>query len=139
MSTTRVLDAWAVLAWLGGEEPAATRVNSLLDDATDEQARLPMCMINLGEVYYVLARTRGRDKAESVPKDLEAAPIEFTSVDDDLVWAAARLKADYPISYADAFAAALALRLGGELVTGDLDFKALEHDEGLELHWLERK
>ncbi len=136
MRTTRVLDAWAVLAWLGGEEPAAARVAALLDGATDERVRLHMCMINLGEVYYVLAKTRGREKAESIRREFETAPIEFNSADDDLVWAAARLKAGYPMSYADAFAAALTLRLDGELVTGDLDFEALERSEELAVHWI---
>ena len=36
-----------------------------------------------------------------------------------LILEAARIKADYPMSYADAFAAATAIQLGAPLWTGD--------------------
>jgi predicted nucleic acid-binding protein len=39
---------------------------------------------------------------------------------------AAKLKAQHAISYADAFAAATAIRRGAVLVTGDPEFRALE-------------
>jgi len=38
------------------------------------------------------------------------------------------------MSYADGFAAALAKRLDGELVTGDGDFKPLESE--IQVHWV---
>jgi len=38
---------------------------------------------------------------------------------------AARLKATYPLSFADCFAAATAIRERGALVTGDPEFKKL--------------
>jgi ribonuclease VapC len=47
---------------------------------------------------------------------------------------AARLKASYPISLADAFAAALAKIHNAELVTGDREFKLLERE--LKITWL---
>jgi predicted nucleic acid-binding protein len=48
--------------------------------------------------------------------------------------AAARLKARHTISYADAFAVALAQELGAPVVTGDREF---EHVESLvEVLWL---
>jgi ribonuclease VapC len=51
-----------------------------------------------------------------------------------LVFEAAHLKARYPISYADAFAAALAKRNGAHLMTGDPEFKAVEPE--VAIHWL---
>jgi predicted nucleic acid-binding protein len=47
---------------------------------------------------------------------------------------AARLKAKYAISYADAFAAATAKRIDGRVVTGDPEFKAIESE--VAVHWL---
>ena len=44
-----------------------------------------------------------------------------------LVYKAAELKADYPISYADCFALACALEQSAILVTGDPEFKKVAH------------
>ncbi len=40
---------------------------------------------------------------------------------------AAEIKAQHPIAYADAFIVATALREGALIVTGDPDFKKVEH------------
>jgi PIN domain nuclease of toxin-antitoxin system len=45
---TECLDSWAVLAWLEGEEPAASRVQEAL------VSRPVMSWINVGEVAYVV-------------------------------------------------------------------------------------
>ena len=42
------------------------------------------------------------------------------------VLAAAQIKTQYPISYADAFAVALAQELNATIVTGDPEFKQVE-------------
>jgi predicted nucleic acid-binding protein len=52
------------------------------------------------------------------------------------VYSAARLKATYPISYADAFGASLAIRHGCPLMTGDHDFRDLAEAGVLQLEWL---
>jgi ribonuclease VapC len=133
-----VLDSWAVLAWVGGEEPAASEVSRMLDAAARGRIRLGMTMINLGEVYYAVSRAHGRRRARDVRQRLQSAPIDFASIDDDLVWEAADIKADHPLSYADAFSAALAARLGTPLVTGDPDFKVLEKKKRIAVRWLRR-
>jgi ribonuclease VapC len=40
--------------------------------------------------------------------------------------AAAEIKAQYPLSYADAFAVAAAMEFSAAIVTGDPEFKAVE-------------
>lgn len=50
---------------------------------------------------------------------------------------AAHLKAHYPISYADAFAAVLAQELKATLVTGDPEFHAVQHL--IHIEWLSEK
>ena len=51
----------------------------------------------------------------------------------------AHIKAHYPVSYADAFAVALAQEMDGPVVTGDPEFKRVE-DEGLiSVVWLPTK
>ncbi|MGA2737670.1 MAG: PIN domain-containing protein [Bryobacteraceae bacterium] len=51
------------------------------------------------------------------------------------IWNAALLKGLFPISYADAFAAALARKHNCRLVTGDPEFRFVDR---LELDWIGR-
>lgn len=110
---TAVLDSWAVLRYLEGARPVADAVDGLL--ATERPA---MSWVNLGEVHYVLRRLAGERAALSTVRDL-CEVIEARLPAEDDVLAAARIKADHPLSYADAFAAALAVASGAELWTGD--------------------
>jgi len=110
---TVVLDSWAVLRYLEGTGEAATAVADLLDDD-----RPLMSWINLGEVHYVLRRMHGEDEAAETVRDLRDV-IDARLPDERLVLDAARIKADLPMAYADAFAAALAVAQDAVLWTGD--------------------
>ncbi len=110
---TVVLDSWAVLRYLEGTGEAATAVADLLDGD-----RPLMSWINLGEVHYVLRRLHGEDDASETVRDLRDA-IDARLPDERLVLDAARIKADQPMAYADAFAAALAVAQDAVLWTGD--------------------
>lgn len=52
---------------------------------------------------------------------------------------AARLKARYAISYADAFVVVVAQEQQAILLTGDPEFKPLEVDGILKVEWLSRR
>lgn len=56
--TELVLDAWAVMAWLKGQQPAAQRVRILLDVAGRREGKLIMNIVNLGEVFYLSVKAR---------------------------------------------------------------------------------
>jgi ribonuclease VapC len=126
MSATYLLDSWAVLAYLKREPPADERVIALLEQASQGIASLQISIINLGEVYYSLGRLRGEDFAEQVLADLRLLPIEILPVDEVAVFDAARWKMRYPLSYADAFAAAAAEEHQAILLTGDPELLALK-------------
>lgn len=110
---TVVLDSWAVLRYLEGAEPAAQYIADLLD-----QERPLMSWINLGEVHYVLHRSAGEAEASEAVRDLRS-DIDARLPNERLVLAAARIKAEHPMAYADAFAAALAVAAGATVWTGD--------------------
>lgn len=110
---TAVLDSWAVLRYLEGAEPAAGEVDALLANTTPL-----MSWINLGEVFYVLRRLHGEDAAKTTVRDLRRV-LDARLPDEEIVLTAARLKADWPMAYADAFAAALAMACDREVWTGD--------------------
>lgn len=109
-----VLDSWGVLALLEGNEPAATRIQAVLDD----RVKPVMSWINLGEVFYVVRRDEGEDEAQAVVRDIRAR-VDLDLPSEQRVLEAARLKADHPIAYADAFAAATAISHDATLLTGD--------------------
>lgn len=90
--------------------------------------------INLGEVYYILLRGLGEADGEKAFSAFLLLPIRRIEVDFDLVRSAAQLKAQLPVSYADCFAAATALRHHASLVTGDPDFEKFEPE--LSVEWI---
>jgi predicted nucleic acid-binding protein len=110
---TVVLDSWALLRYLEDDAPAAQAVADLLD-----RERPLLSWINLGEVHYVLRRAEGEDAAANAVRDLRRV-TDARLPDERLVLDAARIKADVAMSYADAFAAALAVAQDAELWTGD--------------------
>lgn len=113
------LDSWAVLRWLEGAEPAASRVDEVLT------ARPHMSWINVGEVFYISARASGRATAESIVDDLR----RITDLDEpspERVLQAAAIKADHPMAYADAFAIATAVAHRAVLLTGDPEILAID-------------
>ena len=114
-----VLDAWAILALLQGEEPAASHVRQLLGDAQEGDVELFISVINLGEVTYRIGRIKGETEAWETLDQLRTLPLIVVPATGDAVFGAARFKMSYAISYASAFAAATAGELNAVLVSGD--------------------
>jgi uncharacterized protein len=103
VKTKRLLDSYAVLAYLNGE-PAAEAVEKVMKDAGDSDSSLLMSEINIGEVYYILSRKRGPEKADYFfDTILKGLPIQGLPVDLSLILQASRLKAKYRLSYAKIF------------------------------------
>jgi predicted nucleic acid-binding protein len=108
-----VLDSWAVLRYLEDSAPAAAAVTKLL-----HAQRPVVSWINLGEVFYVLARLHGVDEATDTLRDLRDV-VEPELPTAARVVEAATIKAGHPMAYADAFAAATAIAHDATLWTGD--------------------
>ena len=127
MPETRVfiLDSFAVLAYLT-DELAADRIETLIVQAREKTCRLLLSMINLGEILYITERRGGLEKAQDVLALLRQLPIEILPTDEQAVFSAAHIKANFPLSYADAFAVALAQSERGTILTGDPEFQAVE-------------
>lgn len=116
----KVFDAYAVLCWLQ-EEPGASYVNNLMAKAEQKALEILISPINIGEIYYCLVKSGYNHLAASFLSDVKKRkfPWVIAPVSNSRVWHAARLKAQYRISYADAFAVGLAKETGGEIVTRD--------------------
>jgi ribonuclease VapC len=131
--TTKVLDSYAVLAFLE-DEPGADMVRGLILKAEENNLKLLMSVVNLGEVWYAIARTNSTEKADRVIRDIEGLAIEIVDVDWELTRHAAVYKTRGRIAYADCFAAALAKEFMANLVTGDKEFKVLEGE--IKVEWI---
>jgi ribonuclease VapC len=125
-----VLDSYAILVLIY-DEPTANRVDDLLRDAVGSDTELHMSVINFAEVQYAILR-RSHNPDELLG-GFRALPIRMASVD-QYIPQIVELKARYPVSLADCFAAALAIDLDCPLVTGDPEFRKLESI--LSVEWL---
>ena len=128
-----VLDSWAVIAYLE-DEPSAEQVEELIATAHEEQIHIYMSVVNVGEVWYTLAREVSEEEANAGIKMLSDLRIQFENADWELTMEAARFKSQNKMSYADAFAAALAKVKKADLVTGDNEFKPLDGE--IKILWL---
>ena len=126
MNKRYVLDAWALLALLQSEEPAASRVRELLLEGERQQATVLLSIVNLGEVYYRVGKRSSRAEAVDTLEMIRRLALTIVPAHEELVLAAADLKIAHAISYADAFAAALAASTDAILVSGDPEFDQLQ-------------
>lgn len=128
-----VLDSWAVLAYLG-DEASAAQVADLIAEAQEARIALCMSIVNLGEVWYILAREASEAQADQAVADLKQLGIAMVDADWRLARGAGRFKAKRRMSYADCFAAALAQERRAELVTGDREFRQVERE--IAIRWV---
>lgn len=119
-----VLDA-CVLLRLAQDEPGADRVAEILNAAQAGRSRVLLHQINLGEVVYRIGKVYGWAVAERKRVEIGLLPIETIEFSNGIFWAAVKLKAQYPMSYADCFAAALAMQETGILLSSDPEFNVL--------------
>jgi predicted nucleic acid-binding protein len=83
--------------------------------------------INLGEIIYSTKKEFGDQKKLEILANIERLNFTILPISNDLVFQAAEYKAQYAISYADCFAVASAVEQKAILVTGDPEFRKVEH------------
>ena len=119
---TYILDAFAFMAYFENE-PGAERVEQILQDVRNGKARAFISIINLGEVIYNTERKHGLNKTQDTLALIQEMPVEVLPADNQTVLAAAHIKANHPVSYADAFVIVAAQKLDGIVMTGDPEFQ----------------
>lgn len=123
---TYVFDSHALLAFFQGE-PDAETVEKILRQSPAESSNVFISLINLGEIIYLAKRRFGDEKKIELLSRIYQLGFKIIPVSDALVFQAAELKAQYALSYADCFALACAINHSAVLVTGDPEFKSVEH------------
>jgi len=132
----KLLDSFAVIAYLS-KESGYEKVREALAHAQSTGGKVLMNDVNVGEVYYILARKRGFESAEYfIATILPSLPIRTIPNTLEDVVSAAKIKAQYPLSYADCFAVDTARRHSAGILTGDPEFKKVGHL--VEICWINK-
>jgi len=132
----RLLDSFAMIAYLN-KEKGFKEVREVMSEAQKTGHPVLMNEINVGEVYYILFRKRGRKKAEYfLWTILPSLPILTVSNAFEDVVNAAEIKAENPLSFADCFAVDTARKNHAVIMTGDPEFKNVE--QLFAIQWIDR-
>jgi len=124
-----VLDSYAVLSLLFGEEPGK-KVKKLLK----EDNEIYLNWNNLVEIYYIVQREESKEKAIKTISLIKAWSINLVEFDERIWLLAGDYKSKGRISFADAFAIATAKNFNAVLVTGDPEFKPFEKE--IKINWI---
>jgi len=120
-----LLDSYAILCYLQ-DEGGADKVESILKDAQNGKVVLLANIINIGEVYYRIARIKTEEVADRILEKISLLPIKIIPCRNDLVLKAAKIKAHYPVAYADAFAIATAISLQAVILSRDPELDSVK-------------
>ncbi|MEI7904857.1 MAG: type II toxin-antitoxin system VapC family toxin [Candidatus Firestonebacteria bacterium] len=129
----KIIDSYAILAFLE-KEPGYQKVTSYFSLAVEKEENLLLSAVNYGEVYYIVLREYGIEKAKEIEEMMKVLPIDIVDVNAELAKEAGSIKAHKKLSYADCFAAALAKVRNGEVITGDKEFKCLQGE--IRIAWI---
>lgn len=133
MTSNYLFDSHALLSFFQ-EEKGAEAVAKIIEKAQKHGLDRLICVINLGEIIYLTKRRFGDNKKIELLGRIGQLDFKILPAEDSLVYKAAELKAEYPISFADCFALACAQEHSAILVTGDPDFKKVAHL--INVHWI---
>ncbi len=128
MNDDRFLLDTSALLTLIEDEPGAERVEQVL---TQGQVWLPWLV--LLEATYIIQQEQGEAEAERRYALMKQLPATILwEMDEPTLLAAARLKANYRLSLADAIIAALAIQQNSILLNKDPEFEAIASQVSLE-------
>ena len=120
-----LLDSFALLRFIQ-KEPGNEPVKAVLEDVQRGKACAMLNVINLGEVICTVQRRFGLHYKLDVVMNVGRLGILILPAPNDLVFRAAELKAQFAMSYADAFVVASAMEHSATVVTGDPEFRQVE-------------
>ncbi len=121
-----IFDSHALLK-LFQKEKGYEKVIRILEDIKKSGAAKYINAINLGEVIYSTKREFGNQKKIEVLANIERLSFTILPAPNNLIFKAAEYKAEYSISYADCFILASAIEYKAAIITGDPEFRKVEH------------
>ena len=121
-----LFDSHALLK-LFQREAGHEKIVRLLEQARRSGIPKYLNAINLGEIVYSTKRAFGDQKKIEVLAHIERLGFTVLPISNDLIFRAAEYKAEFHLSFADCFALASSVEHGAVLITGDPEFRAVEH------------
>ncbi len=121
-----IFDSHALLK-LFQQEKGHEKIVRLLKDIDHSKAIKYINVINLGEIIYITTREFGEHKKLEALASIEQMGFILLPATNLLIFQAAEYKALYSISYADCFVLASAVEYKATIVTGDPEFKKVDH------------
>ncbi len=125
-----IFDSHALLKFFQ-KETGYEKVVHLLEKIRKTGAVKYINAINLGEIIYSTKKEFGDQKKLEVLANIERLNFNILPIPNSLIFQAAEYKAQYVLSYADCFALASAVEHKATLMTGDPEFKKVEHLVGI--------
>jgi predicted nucleic acid-binding protein len=135
-----ILDSFALLCLFDKKRPKARQtIVHYLERSEREEIRLYLSKINEGEIFYKLYKYLSESIARGFREDLRngVIPVQVVPVNDKRVERASEIKANYPVSYADAFCIELARDRTLPVITGDPEFEAVTNI--VDVVWMDKK
>lgn len=121
-----VFDSFALLK-VFQKDPGHQAVLRLIRTSAKKRQIRYLSIINFAEAIYLVKKRYGNAEKMRLIAAVHEMDFRIVSAVDDLVYRAAELKGDYPIAFGDAFALATALQHKAVLVTGDPEFRSVNH------------
>jgi len=121
-----IFDSHALLKFFQ-KEKGYEKVFHLLEEIKKTGAAKYINAINLGEIIYSTKKEFGDQKKLEILANIERLNFTILPIPNNLIFRAAEYKAQYALSYADCFALASAVEHKATLVTGNPEFKKVEH------------
>jgi len=118
------LDTSAVLAFFL-DEPGSSEVEEILQQAEDGKEQVFTSFMTFMELLYRIWKVSGEKQAKKAYLFLRGLPVQEVLQNEDLLITAAKLKANFPISVADAWIAGTALFTSSTLVHKDPEMESL--------------
>ena len=131
-----VFDSYALIAFFR-KEKSWELIQELLIRMSNDEITGWITTINVGEIFYMISRKSSAKQADLALDALLNFPLNIIVADLKLALQAAKLKAAFRLSYADAFAAALTISKKAVLLTGDQEFLNLKAEKDFEVQFID--
>lgn len=125
MSGKILLDTSAILS-LVMDEDGADMVEKALVSAKSGHAVLFLSFATITELKYIIWRQRSETDADNLLKLMRTWNLKMVYPDEELCLLAAKLKKEYPLSFADSFIAATGMKNKLILMHKDPEYDSLD-------------
>jgi len=123
-----LLDTSALLT-LRDDERGADQVAGVLMQAEERHVKVFGSFITLMEIFYRVWKDEGETEGRVAFEQCKSLPIRWIHESSDLLEQAAKIKATYPLSLAEAWISATAIMENGILMHKDPEFEVVDVEQ----------